>query len=174
MTGVGNYTAQPFVSDLVWDALNIIMQADEGWLHVTVELKGGCLLTASRLTVRSRHMSTWRATCLSATCWSSSTWTRRQSVDSHLLSHWPEGGSETNKEIIKPDKLQEYSVWCSYTIKWTKSYCFLKSHNKNTNVSFLSVQYLLVWLVCCSYLHWWSCQAGAGLVHSHIRGMLIK
>lgn len=27
LTGVGNYTAQPFVSDLVCDALNIIMQA---------------------------------------------------------------------------------------------------------------------------------------------------
>lgn len=70
-------------------------------IHVTVEVKGGGLLTASKLTVRSRHRSTWRATCLSAVCWSSSSCTSRQSVDPHLLSHSPAGGSRTESEHAK-------------------------------------------------------------------------
>lgn len=67
-----------------------------GWHCVSVALTGGGLLTTTRMTVRSRHRSKWRATCLSATCWSSSACTSRQSVESHLSSHWPEGGSRAH------------------------------------------------------------------------------
>lgn len=80
---------------LVCDALNIMMQYLSFRLHVTVELTSDGLLTASRMTVRSRQSSAWRTTCLSAACCNSSSWMSRQSGESQGFSHWPEGGSKT-------------------------------------------------------------------------------
>lgn len=119
-----------------------------GWLGVTAELTGGGLLTTSRLTVRSRHRSKWRATCLSAACWSSSISASRQSVDLHPFSHSPEGGSRIQVEnthgkfgILFKQKVIA-SVLCSQHVGVT--------HSKSLCLAFWLMQYLGAWWVCCS------------------------
>lgn len=141
-----------------------------GWLCVGVALTGGGLLTTIRMTVRSRQRSKWRATCLPATCWSSSAWSSRQSVESHLSSQSPAGGSRAQISTLN---FQRGLVW--FMASTQRVYRVELSnllHLKCTSVTD-KIRYPSAWLVCCSCWRWWSCQASAGVARSHIWGTLI-
>lgn len=170
LTGGGNYPAQPFVSDLVCDALNIIMQGRQAdsvslwnWQAVVYSQQAGwqsvadtgandgplvCLQPVGAPPPQPAG-SLWTCTCFHTHLGGAVEYGLKTLVGNsgyYLSERW-------------------LCLFCVHSM-WVE-------HIPSLPVWLWSIQYLWVWRACCSYLYWWSCRAWAGVEHSHIWGTLI-